>query len=128
MTDPTADLESPRVVIDDAQCGRCGSSMSWEPCDGCDGGTYEDEEDEDLIIRTCPACAGKGGWWQCLSDYGDEPTWCAGNPGPGRQEVPCSAFEGFVVYDNGTSKITHRSWTDDLSDEPRPIGRPAGGH
>ena len=127
MSRDTADLVSPRVVIEDAQCGRCGSSMHWESCDGCDGGEYEVEGDwdEEPSYHTCPACNGKGGWWQCLSDYGDEPTWCDGNPRPGRTEVPCSAFEEFTVYEDGTSKITHRSWTDDLSDNPRPIGSSA---
>lgn len=94
------------VILDDVQCGRCGSSMGWEYCDGCDDCAYEYEDGDGMFEptwRTCPACSGKGGWWQCLSDYGDHPTWCEGNPRIGRLRVPCSSVEEFTITKTGTT-------------------------
>lgn len=109
-------VNDPTVVISGVQCGRCGSSMAWESCDGCDGGYYEEEDDDGLYeptFRICPACQGRGGSWRCLSDYGDPgggATWCAGNPRPGRLDVPCSAVEEFECCWDGTSRIVRQSW------------------
>lgn len=106
------------VVIDDVQCGRCGSSMNWESCDGCDGGVYEIDDDDGMYepeIRICPACRGKGGWWECLSDYGDREeaaTWCAGSPLPGRINVPCSSVEEFTIMADGTTIYKRGTWAE----------------
>ena len=42
MGEPTnaETVTPPVVVIEDVRCGRCGSSMNWESCDGCDGGYW----------------------------------------------------------------------------------------
>lgn len=111
----TADYE-------DVQCGRCGSSMNWEDCDGCGSeGTYEEEGDclEPPRLRTCPACGGKGGWWVCLSDYNGDVngnTWCEGNPRPGRLKVPCSAVEEFAVHPDGTTTYKRGGWAELIED------------
>lgn len=90
--------------------------MSWEPCDGCDGGVYEDDDDDGMYeptVRTCPACNGMGGWWHCLSDYDGDAngsTWCEGNPRVGRMKVPCSAVEEFVCYADGSVTYNRGAW------------------
>lgn len=61
------------------QCARCGSSLSWEPCEWCPAtGWYGGEYDPE-----CHVCHGSGiGAW-CLSS----PEWCRDNPLPGREDV-----------------------------------------
>lgn len=69
----------------DCQCARCGSSCERVECDACagEGRTEYDDDDFDIVYRTCADCAGKGGWWQCISLR----DWCLANPMPGREGV-----------------------------------------
>lgn len=72
----------------DAQCARCGSTISTEPCEVCPVvGFYSDEVDPD-----CPACDGTGYTNWCLSPH----EWCEANPLPGREDIERHAVELFV--------------------------------
>ena len=83
------------------QCGRCGSSITFEDCQNCggDGVTSHDcGEDcccclypEDNV--TCDICRGKGSFPICLSS----PKWCEAHPMKGRENTPRSTPEAFTV-------------------------------
>lgn len=72
-------------VGDECQCARCGSSCDYDECEACagEGRTEYDDDDYGIVYRTCSDCAGKAGWWRCLStrDY------CRANPMPGREGI-----------------------------------------
>jgi hypothetical protein len=76
--------------------------MAWEDCDGCDAGEYEVDGDDGYIeYLICPACTGRGRWYVCLSDYGEEPTWCDSHPREGREGTPSSKVEFFRIHEPG---------------------------
>ncbi len=83
----------------DAQCARCGSSLSWEDCWNCGGeGTEianygDDDEGDEYEYVDCEECAGFGTHPVCLS--GDD--WCRAHPIAGRQDVEPSTPEWFEV-------------------------------
>lgn len=86
----------------ECQCARCGSSLGWEECSACggEGATspgelYEQDPlwyDED-DCENCHQCGGQGSFPSCLS--GSE--WCEANPIVGRENIPSSTPEWFVV-------------------------------
>ena len=81
---------------EDAQCARCGSSVSYARCSECgdEGVTHHDcGEDsccclypEDNVV--CEACDGAGGSLHCISP----PEWCQAHPMAGREEIPSTAL------------------------------------
>jgi hypothetical protein len=83
------------------QCGRCGSSITFESCPNCagDGVTSHDcGEDcccclypEDNV--TCDVCEGDGTIAICLSS----PEWCNANPLPGRETTERNTVESFSI-------------------------------
>ena len=70
--------EAPKLIDGDVQCGRCGSSMGWEPT----------EDDEHLF-------------YFCLST----PEWCEADPREGREGVERGTPEFFEVYSDGSVVI-----------------------
>lgn len=70
---------------DECMCARCGSSVTYDDCEECGGEGRMEIDDEDFGLRysTCISCAGKGGWFTCLSTR----EWCKANPMPGREDV-----------------------------------------
>lgn len=60
---------------DDAQCARCGSSVTWTDCPDC-GGVG------DIEVEVCRTCKGRGVLDFCLSS----PEWCEAHPLPGREK------------------------------------------
>lgn len=85
------------------QCGRCGSSLTWEDCQNCggDGLTGHDcGEDscccllpEDNVL--CDICHGEGIFPHCLSTQ----EWCEAHPMAGREITPRHTVESFTVAD-----------------------------
>lgn len=77
--------------VTDVMCKRCGSSMTFEACEHCDGGGFDGHEcGEDCCScadpwpnRVCNICGGKGGSYICLSSA----EWCEAHPRPGREAV-----------------------------------------
>lgn len=86
----------------DCQCARCGSSLMTEHCGQCEDG-YSDHDCGDdtccclypVLNVPCDLCDGRGFWNVCLSSY----EWCQANPLPGREQVPRSKPEWYVVTD-----------------------------
>ncbi len=78
----------------ECQCARCGSSMSFQECDNCDGnGEIEDDDwQADDEYYTCGWCGGDGGAWVCLSS----PDWCDSHPNEGRADVKRGIVEWFT--------------------------------
>lgn len=68
----------------DGQCARCGSSMSFEPCEMCDH--------EDWEACRCDFCDGTCAFEFCLSSA----EWCHENPLNGRHDVPRATVEWFT--------------------------------
>ena len=109
-------------MADEYQCGRCGSSISFEECPNCGGegvSGHDCGEDccccldpEDNIY--CDICRGAGTFARCLSS----PEWCEKHPMPGRDKVPRSSPERFTVPD--------RKWARKLSSETAPPPRSCG--
>jgi DnaJ-class molecular chaperone len=82
----------------DYQCGRCGSSMTFEECLECGGvGTVEDDDWQDYEQAgvPCPTCRGTGSWPICLSSE----QWCREHPMPGRDDVERGTVDCFEVSD-----------------------------
>lgn len=85
----------------DAQCGRCGSTLSFVPCENCAGeGFTEHDCGEDTCCCAdpeynvaCGVCGGDGSFPSCLSS----PGWCEANPMKDREHVERSSPEWFVV-------------------------------
>lgn len=94
------------------QCGRCGSSITFQDCPNCggDGVTSHDcGEDcccclypEDNV--TCDICRGKGSFPICLSSA----AWCEAHPLPGREQTPRSTPEAFTVASSRPSRRRKR--------------------
>jgi hypothetical protein len=96
----------------DAQCARCGSSVTRVDCWKCGGEgesapgeLYEQDPlwyDED-DTETCDVCGGTGGWLRCLSNFGDEGpedpahTWCETHPMLGRDHLKSGEIEWFEL-------------------------------
>lgn len=82
-------------VQHEAQCARCGSSVTWVRCGNCVDGYSHHDCGEDTCcclypednVR-CDWCRGAGGSWHCLSS----PDWCAAHPMPGRERIESSAL------------------------------------
>lgn len=92
------------MSLEDAQCARCGSSVTWEHCPECEDG-YEEYDYGDGIVpmieyRRCDCCDAKGGFWLCLSS----PEWCRSHPIPGRESVPRGTVEEFYASNSGGEK------------------------
>lgn len=84
----------------DCQCARCGSSLTWDACEACDGeGVSGHDCGEDCCccmdpednVR-CDFCRGTGGFYHCLSSH----AWCAANPMPLREQVEGGTPEWFA--------------------------------
>lgn len=83
------------------QCGRCGSSITFEDCPNCGGEGYtshdcgEDcrccEYPEDNVV--CDICRGSGSFPLCLSSK----EWCEAHPMKGRENIPRSSPERFTI-------------------------------
>jgi hypothetical protein len=82
------------TIQEDVQCGRCGSSMSFEDCGACDDGQVECGDPIQCCDGThaCTRCCGEGGWPVCCSSA----DWCLANPRPGREDVPRHTAETFT--------------------------------
>lgn len=70
------------------QCARCGSSLTFQPCETCHACGWYDRPDPD-----CFACEGSGRVAFCLADA----QWCATMPLPGRESVKRHTVESFEV-------------------------------
>lgn len=92
-----------QVVDTDAQCARCGSSVSFEDCELCPACGYFDEPDPN-----CPGCRGTGHREFCLSS----PEWCEAHPNSGRENVPRGAIEWFDVLADGSTRLHSPSHND----------------
>ena len=85
----------------DCQCARCGSSLTFEDCEGCGGdGLYGHDCGEDSCCCLnpednvpCDICRGEGAFPVCMSS----PYWCDANPLPGREKVAGRTPEWFRV-------------------------------
>ena len=84
----------------DAQCGRCGSSLTWEDCGNCEDGFIGHDCGEDTCCCLepednvpCGICGGSGGFPLCISSE----EHCQAHPMHGRDEVKRSTPEWFVV-------------------------------
>jgi hypothetical protein len=85
----------------DAQCARCGSSLSFEECEQCGGEGVDGHEcgDDSCCCADpednlpCDICRGQGAFPRCLSST----DWCKANPAPGREAIEPSTPEWFVV-------------------------------
>lgn len=85
----------------ECQCARCGSSLDFEQCEMCGGeGVYGHDCGEDCCVclhpednMRCDICHGEGSWPRCFSSA----EWCRDHPMPGRENVPRSTPEWFVV-------------------------------
>lgn len=68
----------------DAQCARCGSSVTWSDCWDCGGEGFVTIAEDDMTEGedTCDTCDGNGGWYTCLSSA----AWCEAHPLEGRSE------------------------------------------
>lgn len=101
MADTKLGGSCPRDVREwDVQCGRCGSSMRFEHCDGCVDGFQGHDCGEDSCACaepadnvTCGICGGAGGFHICLSSE----AFCKAHPREGRGLVERSTPEWFVV-------------------------------
>jgi hypothetical protein len=79
----------------DCQCARCGSSMSFEPCDYCGGEGWIEDDDwqaDEGDGQNCETCQGEGGHWACCSSV----EWCEANPGGGRAALKRGTIEWFT--------------------------------
>jgi hypothetical protein len=90
-----------RTTATEVQCKRCGSSMSFEPCEHCLDGFDGHECGEDTCScadpqdnRACGVCGGEGGSYSCLSS----PEWCEANPRPGCESVERHTPEWFCWH------------------------------
>ena len=91
------------------QCGRCGSSITWEDCQNCGGEgvtSHDCGEDccccaypEDNVV--CDICGGKGAFPVCLSSC----EWCQAHPLPGRENVERSTPEEFEIPERRKRKV-----------------------
>lgn len=70
------------------QCARCGSSLTYEPCEWCPATGCFDDYDPD-----CPRCHGEGFVPWCCSHA----EYCEANPLPGRKDVKRHSVEEFEV-------------------------------
>jgi hypothetical protein len=85
----------------DAQCGRCGSSLTFESCGHCLGdglAGHDCGEDTCCCLEPvenvpCEICGGVGGFPLCISSEG----YCQAHPMKDREEVARSTPEWFVV-------------------------------
>ncbi|MCK5641638.1 MAG: hypothetical protein KAJ19_12625 [Gammaproteobacteria bacterium] len=83
------------------QCARCGWTLDWEYCDGCDdeGLSHHDCGEDTCCCKhpednvPCDWCNSEGGRWTCMSDR----EWCKENPLPGRESMRSGQVEWFVV-------------------------------
>lgn len=85
----------------DAQCGRCGSTLTFEDCGACGGDGYVDHDcgedscpcaDPEINVP-CGVCDGEGGFPFCISSE----EWCNANPRVGRENVERSTVEWFCL-------------------------------
>jgi len=81
-----------REVDIDYQCGRCGSSLAWEPCATCEA-SGDIELHTGYGVPDCPTCHGDGTMPVCLSSA----AWCEANPLPGNEHIPRHTPEAFEV-------------------------------
>jgi hypothetical protein len=83
------------------QCGRCGSTLSWNECWNCGGegvSSHDCGEDccccaypEDNV--TCDVCEGVGSFPHCISSE----EWCLAHPMDGRETTLRSTPEAFEL-------------------------------
>jgi hypothetical protein len=85
---------------DEYQCGRCGSSVTFEMCQDCGGDGYFEHDcfDDSCCCldpedEQCCICEGEGTIAHCLSS----PEWCKAHPMPGRETTLRSTVESFSV-------------------------------
>lgn len=86
---------------DEYQCGRCGSSITFEQCWNCAGDGHSGHEcGEDCCCCLypednvpCDICEGDGTIPHCLSS----PGWCEAHPLPGREATERNTVESFSV-------------------------------
>jgi hypothetical protein len=88
------------------QCGRCGSSITFEACPNCGGDGYSGHdcgEDSCCCLDPyednvpCDICKGDGTIPHCLSS----PEWCEANPLAGRETTERHTVESFSVKHGG---------------------------
>jgi hypothetical protein len=80
----------------ECQCGRCGSSVLSEACEGCGGDGFlldPDFDEDDDEIDMCPDCLGRGVFNSCCSSR----EYCEANPMPGREKIGRGEIEWFTM-------------------------------
>lgn len=92
--------ECPKGYGFDCRCGRCGSSLEWEPCGACggEGATAPGElHEQDPLwydvddYEVCGQCNGEASFPMCMSSR----DWCLFHPLPGRIEIASGTPEWF---------------------------------